>query len=124
MQHRWRQCILLTFTCVSAAGVGCMVSGKPTSMPTLPTKTESAVSVNDRIPGEWLVKVAPEVTVNQLTALYQSLGLLEVRPVAENLFLLRFAPERPTSEAEIRRVGAPGVIFVQPNFLYRALTPR
>jgi len=123
MWHRVRQAVLF-LTALVAAGAGCTTSGQPFTPRTMSAGAATVQPDGDQVPGEWLIKVAPEVTVNQLTALYQSLGLLEVRPVAENLFLLRFAPERLSSEAEIRRVGAPGVIFVQPNFRYRALTPR
>jgi hypothetical protein len=41
----------------------------------------------------------------------------------EHIWLLRFPPERALSEAELLKPGGEQVIYVHPNYRYRALTP-
>jgi hypothetical protein len=74
----------------------------------------------DRVAGEYLVTVRPPADEGAVRASFASLGVVDVRRIAENLFLVRLA--RDPGPAEVERVGraTPGLAAIQPNVIYRA----
>ena len=123
MQHgRWFR-IFLALAAVSAFGAACALAVESPATRSVPAEPRASAPAHDRVPGEWLVRVAPGVTAERLTELYLPQGIIEARAVTANVFLLRFPPHRAPSEDEIRRIGAASVVHVQPNFRYRTLSP-
>jgi hypothetical protein len=81
--------------------------------------TTQAETRQDRVAHEWLVKLRPGIFPEQLTALYKPLGLDELKPIAPDLYLLRFLPEAQMTETKVREIGGDTLLYVQPNFVYQ-----
>jgi hypothetical protein len=116
--RRWRVWVVpalasLILACQHGAASPPASSAVVTELPMSPAE-------QDQVPGEWLVTVRPGVNAAALLTRYRALGVLAVTPVSADLFLLRFAPDRSPSAAQVRAAGATDVVAVQPNFRYRA----
>jgi hypothetical protein len=103
-------------------GLAAACAGPAGSEPGAAAVRESTVAETaDSVPGEWLVTVRPGVDAADLLTRFRPLGVVEVVPASAGRYLLRFPPERSPSAPQVRKVGAPDVTAVQPNFRYRAL---
>jgi len=71
--------------------------------------------------GEWVVEVAPGVTLQQVMNVYRALGIVQARSISRTHFWLKFPPASSPSEIQLRETGTSLAASVQPGFGYQAI---
>jgi hypothetical protein len=76
-----------------------------------------------RVPGEYLVTLAPGADVTAITELYGRFGIIGTQDLGRNLFLVRLTEDPGPAKLEELRSQNAQIKAVQPNFVYRANLP-
>jgi hypothetical protein len=73
-----------------------------------------------RVPGEYLVTLAPGTDVKAIAELYGRFGIKGTRDMGNNLFLVTFTEDPGPAKIEELRSQNAKIKAVQPNFIYRS----
>lgn len=77
-------------------------------------------SSQTRVPGEYLVTLAPGADVKTIADLYGRFGIKGNRDLGNNLYLVTFAEDPGPAKLEELRGQSAKIKAVQPNFIYRS----
>ena len=75
--------------------------------------------VREYVPGEFIITAAPSVSTDQIRQIYVELGVMEVRDLGSNRFLLRLAHDPGLERLRSDGIRSGKITAVQPNYLYR-----
>ena len=98
-----------------SAGFAC----SPTPNDPAPTPNDSSLR-QSRVPGEYLVTLAPGADEKTLTDVYGRLGIKGTRELGNNLFLVIFTEDPGPAKLEELRGQNAKIKAVQPNLIYRS----
>jgi hypothetical protein len=102
--------IALLLGCRTADVATNQIGAAPTMTPTDTQQVPAAA--------EWLVKLRPGTSIDQVAAHYKAAGLIEFKAIAPDLYLLRFTPKAQITETRMREIGGDALLYVQPNYTY------
>jgi hypothetical protein len=112
---RWRGIALAVVVVELAAQSACsQTSNDPSPAP------KDASSRQNRVPGEYLVTLAPGADVKTIADVYGRFGIKGTRELGKNLFLVIFAEDPGPAKLEELRGQNAKIKAVQPNFIYRS----
>lgn len=72
-----------------------------------------------RVPGEYLVTLAPGADVKAIADLYGRFGIKDTQNIGHNLFVLRLTEDPGLAKMEELREQNTQIKAVQPNLIYR-----
>ena len=98
-----------------AAGVAC--SQTPNDSAPAPKDRSSGQT---RVPGEYLVTLAPGADAKAIAELYGRFGIKDTRDMGNNFFLVIFTEDPGPARLEELRGQSAKIKAVQPNFIYRS----
>ncbi len=99
-----------------ALGAGCCSHAAAGASP---TNKGNAPAVSQRVPGEYLVTLAPGADAKAIQDVYGSLGLKRVQHVGRGVFLVTVGEDPGPQRMEELRAKDARIQAVQPNFKYR-----
>lgn len=73
-----------------------------------------------RVPGEYLVTLAPGADARAIASLYGTFGIKSMKDLGNNLFLVTLTKDPGPAKMEELRGQNSQVKAIQPNFVYRA----
>ncbi|MEO8717221.1 MAG: hypothetical protein ABI423_03265 [Burkholderiales bacterium] len=85
--------------------------------------TPAVQAQNTRVPGEYLVTVAPRVRAKAIAELYEQFGIKDIRDLGGNIFLLILAEDPGPARMEQLREENAHIRAIQPNFTYGIRRP-
>lgn len=98
------------------AAVGCDRNDAPGNVEAASTDTWSRQT---RVPGEYLVTLAPSAEAKVISGLYGRFGIKAVKNIAPNLYLVTLTEDPGPAAMEKLRAGDARIKAVVPNFVYR-----
>lgn len=111
--------VLAVVVAFGALGAGCCSLAAPPS-PSSPAATAPSA----RVPGEYLVTLAPGADATVIEAVYGGLGLKSVQGLGGNVYLVTFGADPGPERVAALRAKDARLQAVQPNFVYRSSGPR
>ena len=106
----WRLAIL------AGAAALCACGNPPVSAQTPPVEGKS----QQRVPGQYLVTLAPGAEANAINAIYGRFGIKSARSIGNNVYLVALTEDPGPDAMEKLRAGNAHIRAVQPNYVYRA----
>jgi hypothetical protein len=107
-----------------ALGTGCCSHVAASPAQPAAVAQRPAPNASQRVPGEYLVTLAPGADAKAIEAVYGGLGLKRVQDLGANLFLVAVGEDPGPERMEALRATDARIQAVQPNFVYRASGPR
>lgn len=98
-----------------ALGAGCCSHAVAGASPA----KRNALAVSQRVPGEYLVTLAPGADAKAIQDVYGSLGVKRVQHVGRGVFLVTVGEDPGPQRMEELRAKDARIQAVQPNFKYR-----
>jgi hypothetical protein len=110
----WSGALLVAIALVSLAACG----GESSEKPPAPLERGSG-TVQDRVPGEYVITVRSGGDADLLRDLYEEYGVRDVSEIGPDLFLLKLKEDPGVDEIRRKGIESGKVSAVQPNFIYR-----
>lgn len=102
---------------VVGAGAGCARDDAPGTLKAAPT---GAWSQQTRVPGEYLVTIAPSAESKAVSDVFGRFGIKAMKNIAPNRFLVTLSEDPGPEALEKLRTGDTRIEAIQPNYVYRA----
>jgi len=115
-----RRCLLGWAAAVASvvSGLGCATPGPDPAAPAAATPAVPAPPGQDRVPGQYLVQLAPGADRAVLPEVYGRWGLQRVQDLGRDLFLLTLSEDPGPQRMSQAQQADPRIRSVQPNFVY------
>jgi hypothetical protein len=111
--------LILTAAALGAFATGCC--NRSAAAAPAAASPKAITGPSSRVPGEYLVTLAPGAGPAVIEAVFGSLGIARVQGVGGNVYLVAFRDDPGPERLESLRAKDARVQAVQPNFTYRAL---
>ena len=106
---------LLALCVAGTLGTGCAQGGAARA-PAAP----AAAAAPSRVPGEYLVTLAPGTDPRAILGALAEAGVTSIRSVGADLYVVTVRDDPGPERMKVLRANDPRIRAVQPNFLYRS----